>query len=57
MVERAHDQTKQAQASDLLRHSTLTYRQIAARVGCSLATVRHAARVLGITPCIRKIAP
>ncbi len=49
--------TKQALAADLLQNSTLTYRQVAACVGCSLGTVRGAARVLGITPRVRKISP
>ena len=58
MVEHDDTQTKRAQAADLLKHSTLTYQQIAARVGCSLATVRPAAHALGLCrKPQRKIAP
>ena len=56
MVENA--QTKQAQAGDLLKHSALTYKQIAACIGCSLGTVRLTARLLGVCrKPQRKIAP
>ncbi len=50
--------TKQEQATELLRATGLTHRDIARRVGCSRATVKKAAREAGVSrPNPPRIAP
>ena len=49
--------TKQAQATELLKATDLSYREIARRVGCSLQTVRIAAWVLRGKHPMTRIAP